>query len=53
MSFDTVSYIMGKKSGYGKGYEEGEEAAKGVVVIESGISCIDDGDGNIIITEDN
>ena len=53
MSFDTVSYIMGQGNGYEKGYGSGVEAATGVVVIENGITCTDDGNGNITITEDN
>lgn len=44
MSFDAVSYIIGKTQGASEG--------AGVVVIESGITCADDGDGNITITED-
>lgn len=49
MSFDTTSYIMGYKGGYKKGEADGASA----VVIESGITCADDGNGNITITEDN
>lgn len=41
MSFDVVSYLLGKTAGSSS------------VVIESGITCTDDGDGNITITEDN
>ena len=39
MSFDAVSYIMGKSAG------------AGVVVIDGDIVCTDDGDGNITIEE--
>lgn len=54
MSFDVVSYVMGDKSGFGRGYEEGYEEGSqaGVVVIESGVNCTDDGDGNITIEEE-
>lgn len=41
MSFDMASYEMGKTDG------------KGEVVIEGGVTCTDDGNGNITITEDN
>ena len=53
MAFDIVSYIIGEKGGYGKGYEQGLEDGSGDIVIESGITCTDDGNGNITITEDN
>ena len=49
MSFDAASYIMGHVKGEAKGVEE----ATGTVVIENGITCTDDGNGNITITEDN
>lgn len=45
MSFDISSYIMGK--------EDGIDEGQGTVVIESGITCTDDGNGNITITEDS
>lgn len=45
MSFDAISYLMG----HTKGVEDGT----GVIVIEEGITCTDDGSGNITITEDN
>lgn len=44
--FDAPSYAMG----YKKGYNNGEDAGTGNVVIESGIICTDDGEGNITIT---
>jgi len=37
MSFDAVSYIMGKQAG--------------AVVIEGGITCTDDGEGNVEVEE--
>lgn len=43
--FDDTSYIMG--------YTSGKTAGKSDVVIESGITCTDDGNGNITITEVN
>lgn len=49
MNFDTVSYIIGYKGGYNKGEVEGAS----MVVIEGGVTCTDDGNGNITITEDN
>lgn len=54
MSVDIISYIMGNKTGYGKGYEEGYEegSQSGNVIIESGVSCTDDGEGNITIEEE-
>lgn len=45
MSFDMASYEMGRVNGKAEG--------AGTVVIESGITCVDDGNGNIVITEDN
>lgn len=41
---DRKSYIMG--------LEDGKEKATGTVVIENGITCTDDGNANITITED-
>ena len=41
---DTVSYILGLKKGKGEG--------GGQVIIEGDITCVDDGNGNITITED-
>lgn len=41
--FDSESYIMG--------YTSGKTAGKSDVVIESGFTCTDDGNGNITITE--
>lgn len=38
---DEISYILGIESGTGK------------VAITGGITCADDGEGNITITEDN
>lgn len=50
--FDAISYIIGEKSGYGKGYEDGEEQGSGEVVITGSITCTDpNNDGNVIITE--
>lgn len=34
-------------------YEMGRVKGQGEVVIEGGVTCTDDGDGNITITEDN
>lgn len=42
MSFDAVSYIMG--------FESGKDVQ--IVEIQGDITCVDDGDGNITITED-
>ena len=42
--FDPISYSIGKR----KGYQEGT----GVIQITAGITCTDDGQGNITITED-
>ena len=41
MSFDILSYVMGVEAG-----------GKENVVIESGITCTGDGEGNITITEE-
>ena len=41
---DRISYVMG--------LEDGIEEGTGTVVIENGITCTDDGDANITITED-
>lgn len=41
--FDTTAYILG----FTKGESEGER----YVNIEGDISCVDDGDGNITISE--
>lgn len=46
---DIVSYLMGNKNGYEKGYEEGGEN----VVIEGSLYATDDGNGNITLTEVN
>ena len=40
---DVISYVMG--------YTSGKSAGKSEVVIESGFTCTDDGNGNITITE--
>lgn len=42
---DIVSYILGLIKGKAEG--------AGNVIIEGGITCTDDGNGNITITEDN
>ena len=42
---DIISYIMGFVKGKAKGAS--------AVIIEGGITCTDDGSGNITITEDN
>lgn len=42
---DLISYILGQI--------KGKNDAKNSVIIESGITCVDDGNGNITITEDN
>lgn len=54
MNFDSTSYAMGNKAGFGRGYEEGYEEGSqiGNVLIEGGIKCTDDGDGNITIEEE-
>lgn len=41
---DIISYIIG--------YDAGESKAQGTVVIDGGITCADDGEGNITITEE-
>lgn len=41
---DILSYILGFESGQSKGAS--------TVVIEGGITCTDDGEANITITED-
>lgn len=51
MSFDTVSYILGNKSGYNKGYEEGERDAGEVIVLQGSLFATDDGNGLITLTE--
>lgn len=43
--FDIVSYILGHIKGESDGREN--------IVIESGVNCVDDGNGNITITEEN
>ncbi len=45
MSFDMASYIMG--------HTDGEKSGAGEVIIESGITCTDDGEGNVTISEVN
>lgn len=47
--FDGASYAMGHIKGVAQGLEEGRSE----VTIENGISCTDDGNGNITITEVN
>ena len=42
-----LSYIL-----YLLGFGRGKEAGKSDVVIESGITCTDDGSGNITITQE-
>lgn len=41
---DILSYIIG--------YTSGEAANSGVVDIEGGVTCTDDGEGNVTITEE-
>ena len=53
MSFDAVSYIIGNKKGYGDGYEQGVIDGASDIVLTGSITCTDDGNGNITITEDN
>lgn len=43
--FDIVSYITGRIKGKAEGQED--------IIIENGINCADDGNGNITITEEN
>ncbi len=45
---EIVSYAIGKSAGYKEGYDAGQ----GIIEITSGITCTDDGNGNITITED-
>lgn len=40
--FDSASYVMG--------HAAGKTAGKSIVVIEEGVTCADDGEGNITIT---
>ncbi len=42
MGFDIASYIMG----------EDAEKAKGAIVIEGNLVAVDDGEGNITLTEE-
>lgn len=53
MSFDTVSYIMGNKTGYSKGYDAGYDAGteSGVIVLQGSLQASDDGNGLITLTE--
>lgn len=44
MNFDEVSYIIG--------YQKGKKAGTENIVIEGGVTCTDDGNGNITITEE-
>ena len=46
--FDPISYSIGKQRGYSEGLDDGA----GVIEITSGITCTDDGNANITITED-
>ena len=41
--FDSVSYIIGHKAGKGKSVE---------IEIVGGVTCTDDGDGNVTVTDD-
>lgn len=54
--FDPISYSIGKRKGnqegYQEGYQQGIQEATGLIEITSGITCTDDGEGNITITED-
>lgn len=55
MSFDTISYILGNKNGYGKGYasgyEDGERDAGEIITIQGSLFATDDGNGLITLTE--
>lgn len=51
MSFDAVSYIMGNKSGYNAGYEDGERDAGEIIVLQGSLLASDDGNGLITLTE--
>lgn len=44
---DIFSYLLGLFKGLKKGRQQG----KGVIEITGGITCTDDGEGNITITE--
>ena len=44
---DMFSYLLG----FFKGLKNGKAAATGSVEITGGITCTDDGEGNITITE--
>ena len=46
MSFNIVSYVMGKNKGYLEGYESGE---KNIVLTSDDYTFSDDGNGNVTI----